>query len=92
MLTISICYVTTTIQDTIHIEVPVGSTLIQAIDFSGIKQKYKEIDFTTNTMGVFGKAVENTYTLSDHDRIEIYRPLHVDPMQARRQRANLQDN
>lgn len=90
ILTISICYVTKTVQETIRIEVPVGSTLIQAIEASGIKQKYKQIDFSTNTMGVFGKVVENTYTLNDHDRIEIYQPLRMDPMQARRQRASLQ--
>ena len=90
MLTISICYVTTAVQETIRIEVPVGSTLIQAIDASGVKQKYKQIDFSTNAIGVFGKVVEDTYVLNDHDRIEIYRPLCVDPMQARRQRAGLQ--
>ena len=40
-------------------------------------------------MGLFGKAVKDpaTQVLVDGDRVEIYRPLLIDPKQARVNRA-----
>lgn len=38
-------------------------------------------------IGVWGKTRANTYKLRDGDRVEIYMPLKVDPMEQRRQRA-----
>jgi putative ubiquitin-RnfH superfamily antitoxin RatB of RatAB toxin-antitoxin module len=41
----------------------------------------------TKDIGVFGKRVPPDYRLSDGDRVEIYRPLAMDPKEARRRRA-----
>ena len=87
---VSICYVTPSIQEIIHFAVPADCTIEHAVEISGIKQKLKEVDFNKHTMGIYGKVVEKTYMLNDNDRIEIYRPLCMDPMQARRQRANIE--
>jgi putative ubiquitin-RnfH superfamily antitoxin RatB of RatAB toxin-antitoxin module len=38
--------------------------------------------------GVFSKPTDGTARLRDGDRVEVYRPLLVDPKQARRERAN----
>ena len=37
--------------------------------------------------GVFGHKLGGDYQLKDHDRIEFYRPLPLDPMKLRKQRA-----
>jgi putative ubiquitin-RnfH superfamily antitoxin RatB of RatAB toxin-antitoxin module len=37
-------------------------------------------------LGVWGRSVPATYVLCSQDRIEVYRPLTVDPKDARRQR------
>ena len=37
-------------------------------------------------LGVWGKPVDATHFLRDGDRLEIYRPLTVDPKVARRER------
>jgi len=46
----------------------------------------------SNNVGVFGQIVKLNQTLHDNDRIEIYKPLQVDPMEARRHRAAQQKN
>jgi putative ubiquitin-RnfH superfamily antitoxin RatB of RatAB toxin-antitoxin module len=37
--------------------------------------------------GIFGKPVATSAMLRDGDRVEIYRPLKIDPKEARRRRA-----
>jgi putative ubiquitin-RnfH superfamily antitoxin RatB of RatAB toxin-antitoxin module len=56
---------------------------------SGIDKIYPEIDFTTVNMGIFGKTVKKPkeQILRAGDRVEIYRPLLIDPKQARLNRA-----
>jgi putative ubiquitin-RnfH superfamily antitoxin RatB of RatAB toxin-antitoxin module len=62
-------------------------TVRQAIEQSNILQRYPEIDLKLNKVGIFSKITELDTRLADGDRIEIYRPLIVDPMEARRRRA-----
>ena len=75
--------------------VPKGCTLLQAIESSGLLQLYPEIDLLTedlqrrNRVGIFGQLKELHDVLADEDRIEIYRPLHKDPMQARKDRVQI---
>ena len=91
MIAVTVCYITSSIQEVVSISVPNECTLIQAVEQSGLTNKYKLVDFTQYSMGIYGKVVERTYRLKENDRIEIYRPLHMDPMQARRQRATIKD-
>ena len=51
---------------------------------------FNEIDLDKVGIGIFGKIVEFDQILQDQDRVEIYRPLATDPMQARRKRADIQ--
>jgi putative ubiquitin-RnfH superfamily antitoxin RatB of RatAB toxin-antitoxin module len=41
-------------------------------------------------VGVWGKKVALSYALASDDRVEIYRPLRVDPKVARRERFKMQ--
>lgn len=74
-------------QEILSVVVPVGSTVRQAIEASGVLQKYPEIDLAKNKLGVFAKLAKAETTLRDRDRIEIYRPLIADPKEVRKQRA-----
>ena len=38
-------------------------------------------------MGIYGKAVAADTVLEAHDRVELYRPLLIDPKENRRRRA-----
>jgi hypothetical protein len=74
-------------QEILSVVVPVGSTVRQAIEASGVLQKYPEIDLAKNKLGVFAKLAKAETLLRDRDRIEIYRPLIADPKEVRKQRA-----
>ena len=76
-------------QSILSIEVAEGTTIFDAAVESGISKIYPEIDFDSVDMGIFGKTVKKTkeQVLREGDRIEIYRPLLIDPKQARLNRA-----
>ena len=65
----------------------VGITAQQAVELSGIINLCPEIDLSQNKLGVFGKLIKPEAILRDCDRVEIYRPLVVDPREARRKRT-----
>jgi len=86
-ITIEVVYALPDEQTLLKKEVPGGTTVSQAIEASGIMQKYPQIDLATNKLGIFGKLVKADTALRDKDRIEIYRPLIADPKEVRRRRA-----
>jgi len=67
--------------------VPPGTTVAQAIESSGLLEKYPEIDLSANKLGIFGKLTKGDVVLREKDRVEIYRPLIADPKEVRRKRA-----
>jgi len=64
-----------------------GATVEQAIKASGLLSLRKDIDLSSNKVGVFSRPVKLGDVLQDGDRVEIYRPLIADPKELRRQRA-----
>lgn len=64
-----------------------GTTIREAIDISGVLLQCPEIQLGRNQVGIFGKRKKLDTILQDDDRIEIYRPLKIEPMEARRRRA-----
>jgi len=71
----------------IPLDVPAGTTVRQAIERSGILQRFMEIDLNKNKVGIFGKITKLDNELRANDRVEIYRPLIADPKEVRRARA-----
>lgn len=64
-----------------------GATAGQAIEQSGILERFPDIDLNNCRIGIFSKACQLDTVLHDRDRVEIYRPLLADPKEARKQRA-----
>jgi uncharacterized protein len=87
MLSIEVCYALPNEQALIPVELPEGSTLQQALDASGILKRFPQIDLAQQKVGVYGKLKPLDTVLADHDRVEIYRPLIVDPKAARQRRV-----
>jgi putative ubiquitin-RnfH superfamily antitoxin RatB of RatAB toxin-antitoxin module len=87
LLSIEVCYALPAGQTLIPVELPEGATLQQALDASGILQRFPQIDLAQQKVGVFGKLKPLDTVLADHDRVEIYRPLIVDPKAARQRRV-----
>lgn len=69
----------------LHLTVSEGETVENVIAQSGILERYPEVSHCA--VGIYSKQVEKTATVQAGDRIEIYRPLLIDPMEKRRQRA-----
>ena len=73
-------------------KVAINATLRQAIEQSGILDRYREIDLDKNEIGVFSRKRGLHEAVRAGDRIEIYQPLKVDPKEARRRRAGTTKN
>lgn len=63
-----------------------SSTVLQAVQASGLLQLFPSIDQQTTAVGVWGRKASLNQTLRENDRVEIYRSLTVDPKVARRER------
>lgn len=64
-----------------------GTTVREAALKSGLEVEFPELDLQQAPLGIFGKTVKDETVLRDGDRIEVYRPLLIDPKEARRKRA-----
>ena len=83
-IAIEVCYALPGAQRVLSLRVPAGSTARRAVVLSCIDALFPEIDAASCPLGVFGTAVADEYRLEDGDRLEVYRPLENDPMEARR--------
>lgn len=71
-------------QALIPVELPAGATVADAISASGIERQFPQHDLALLPVGIWGRQAGRDRPLSDGDRVEIYRPLAVDPREARR--------
>lgn len=81
---IEVAYATREVQSIIPLSVSEGTTVEQAIIDSGILTTFPDIELTNNNIGIFSKKVPLNHTINAGDRIEIYRPLTIDPKTRRR--------
>lgn len=76
-------------QRLVEIHLDVGATIADAIAASGLHKDFQDVDFSECEVGVWGKPLSRDHVLRDKDRVEIYRPLDMDPREARRQLAQV---
>ena len=74
--------------DEVLVRLPDGATVRDALEASGLLQRWP--DLAARPAGVWGRLRQPDDRLRDRDRVEIYRPLQVDPMEARRARQRRQ--
>ena len=67
-----------------------GSDIKQALLKSSLLIEFADLALDTLNAGIWGKRHSLNHKLKEHDRIEIYRPLRVDPKVARRERFSRQ--
>ena len=84
---VEVAYALADKQSLISLEVEEGSTLKEAIEASGILAEYKDIDLSTDRVGIFSKFAKLDTVLREKDRVEIYRTLIADPKKVRKERA-----
>ena len=71
----------------VSVDVASDATVLDAIRGSGVLGRFATIDVSRCEVGIWGRATTLGACLADGDRVELYRPLVMDPMQARRLRA-----
>ena len=76
---IGIAYAESNQQVWLKIEADENTTIQQAIEQSGILEKFPHIDLDRQKVGIFGKISPLDSKLQDGDRVEIYRPITADP-------------
>ncbi|GJM14332.1 MAG: UPF0125 protein [Pseudohongiella sp.] len=94
LIRVEVAYATPERQLIVPLDVPVGTTALEAVRRSNIAAEFSEIDIDKDPMGVFsrpldgkGRPTPDEYVMSAGDRVEIYRPLLIDPKAARLDRA-----
>ena len=96
LILVEVAYASTESQEIVQLRVPRGTVAYDAVSLSKITNIFPEVDINEADLGVFSSPLDGkrrpsskTYVLSENDRVEIYRPLIISPMELRRQRANL---
>lgn len=84
---VEVAYATPDMQRIFTVYVLPGSTIEAVIDRSGVLDIFPDIDLLKQKIGVFSQQKKLSDIVFDGDRIEIYRPLTIDPKEARRKRA-----
>ncbi|MCC1497052.1 RnfH family protein [Alcanivorax sp. 1008] len=89
LLNVEVVYALPDRQKLISLRVPVGATMYDAVQQSGIIGFFPELDIEHSSMGVFSKVEANPKgrVLAEGERVEIYRPLIIDPKDNRKARA-----
>lgn len=70
------------------IEAELGDSIETVILKSGILIHFPEIDLSQQAVGIFSELKQLTDKVQAGDRVEIYRPLSIDPKEAWRQRVS----
>ncbi len=70
----------------IALTLEIGATVQQALLVSGLEALAPSLDLKKSVVGVWGRKVGMDQVLKEHDRVEVYRPLRVNPKTARRER------
>jgi uncharacterized protein len=87
MLTVTVAYSAAPRQlDVVELTLASGATVASAIAQSGLLIQHSDIDLNVQKIGIWGHLCAPDQVLRDLDRVEIYRPLLVDPKEARRLR------
>ena len=85
---VHVSYLTAQTQFLRTLRVAQGSTVEDVIRLSGVLQEFPELTPASLKTGIYSKLRPLDWVVQHQDRVEIYRPLLVDPMVARRTRAN----
>ncbi len=87
---IEVAFATPDRQELVALELDQGATVADAILESGLQARFGQVDFGALQAGIWGRVVDRETVLADGDRVELYRPLERDPMEARRELARAQ--
>jgi len=74
----------------VAVELPAGATLLDALRASGVRERCPTLAWCEGAVGIWGRLRPLDTVLQPGDRVELYRPLAIDPKEARRRRQQRQ--
>jgi putative ubiquitin-RnfH superfamily antitoxin RatB of RatAB toxin-antitoxin module len=87
-LTVELVLATADRQVLLTVDVDAGASVADVIAVSGIESQFPALAVNEMPAGIWGRQVPRETAVRQGDRIELYRPLEIDPREARRQRAS----
>lgn len=84
---VSVVYALPERQALVELELPESATVADAVARSGLLQQFPEISNRPLACAIYGRAVTDSQVLRAGDRVELLRPLQVDPKESRRRAA-----
>ena len=72
----------------VPLRLPEGATVADALAAADLPARIPGVEVDPEGLAIFGQPATPEARLHDGDRVEVLRPLQVDPKQARRRRAS----
>ena len=83
---ITLAFANTDEQQLEDFEIRAGLTLGEVLQLADLRSRFPDVDFPNCPAGLFGRRAHPDTPLRNGDRIELYRPLNIDPKEVRRSR------
>ena len=71
----------------VNLEVPPGTTVLNAVERARVMERVESPTLGERCFGIFGVGCAPEALVVAGDRVEVYRPLTLEPKAQRRQRA-----
>lgn len=90
-ITVSVAYSPRAgVVDEVSVQLEAGAAVGDALRASRLLERHPQVDLASQPVGIWGKVCALDAPLRERDRVEVYRALQLDPMEARRQRQRTQ--
>lgn len=87
VIRVTVAYALPERQYLVELQLPAGATVADALASVDGRAPFATVRLAEMPVGIFGERVAAERVLADHDRVELYRPLLLDPVEARRRRT-----
>ena len=84
---VEVAYALPEVAHRVHLELADGSTVEQALAAVAAVAPFSELALDQRSVAIFGRLANPADKLQHGDRIDVLRPLLMDPKEARRRRA-----
>lgn len=86
-LRVTVAVALASVQEVIEVELPEGSRIADALAAAAIEERFPDAALSQAPVGIWSRPCPRDTVLRNGDRVEVYRPLALDPKEARRARA-----
>ena len=86
---VELVYIDTDEEFIVSLDMTAAATVADAVEQSQVLDKFPSLKAVDYQLGIYSQEVSAETRLQAGDRVEVYRPLVLDPMEVRRQRAKV---